>query len=121
MPSLVRLIRLFSWVICLIVVAYFVTFAVTETSSASSRQQTELRTGVSQAGVPTHPAGAAPAHVGTVHKAIDEATAKLTSPFSGITSGSSSQWTIHIVNTVMALVIYGFGLGFLARLMRVRV
>jgi hypothetical protein len=34
-----------------------------------------------------------------------------------VTSGSSSQWTIQIVDTLLVLFVYGFGLSFLARLL----
>ena len=46
---------------------------------------------------------------------IDEVAGKLTSPFSGITAGSTSQWVIRGVGTLMALLVYGVGLGYLAR------
>ena len=45
----------------------------------------------------------------------------LTSPFSGIVSASSSEWADHGVRLLLALLVYGFGLGFLARALRVRV
>ncbi len=51
-----------------------------------------------------------------MHKTIDEASDVFTSPFAGIFSGSHSQWAIR-----GALLLYGFGLGFLARVLRVRV
>jgi hypothetical protein len=62
----------------------------------------------------------APSHTGSVHKAIDEASNTLTSPFAGVTAGSTSQWAIRGANLLLALVVYGFGLGFLARLIAVR-
>ena len=45
---------------------------------------------------------------------------KLTSPFKTITSGWSSEWLIRGVNVALALIFYGFGLAFLARVLRVR-
>ncbi|HEX3391201.1 MAG TPA: hypothetical protein VHS55_01425, partial [Solirubrobacteraceae bacterium] len=53
-----------------------------------------------------------------LHKAIDEAFAKLASPFSGVVSSTSSPWAFHIVDTLLVLVVYGFGLAFLARLLK---
>ena len=60
-------------------------------------------------------------HQGSVHKALDEASAELTSPFAGVISGSSSEWVIRGVKLLLALAVYGFGFGYLARVLRVRV
>ena len=66
------------------------------------------------------PASAAP-HEGGLHQAIDDVAGEITSPFSPITSGSSSEWAVRGVNLVLAMIVYGFGIGYLARWMRVRV
>jgi len=116
--SLAGLLRLASVVICLIVIASFAIFAIDQTKGASAHQQQELKVGTPEAS--TSSPKSAPTHESGLHEAIDEASNQLTSPFSGITSGSSSKWAIHGVNLVLALVVYGFGLGFLARVMRVR-
>ena len=114
--SLAKLLRLVSWVICLIVLASFLIFVVEQTSSASTHQQEELI---------EHPSAStgapAPKHESTLHKKIDEAANFFTSPFAGIVSGSNSEWVIHGVKTVLALLVYGFGLSYLARVIRVRV
>ncbi|MCW3068073.1 MAG: hypothetical protein JWL67_698 [Solirubrobacterales bacterium] len=103
--------------ICLIVIASFVVFAVDQTKSASGRQQVQIESGA--------PAGAgsgtASSHESGVHKTIDEASSQLTSPFSGIASASSSEWAERGTRLLLALLVYGFGLGFLARTLRVRV
>jgi hypothetical protein len=104
--------RVASWIACLIVVASFGLFALNQTSSASTHQQNEL-TGAETS--------TKPAHKGTVHKAIDEAAAELTSPFSEITAGSNSEWVVHGVGTLIALIVYGVGVGYLARVLRIRV
>jgi hypothetical protein len=113
---LAGLLRLASIVICLIVIASFAIFVVNQTSSASTHQQEEVSGHVKTAS----PHASSSTHESTVHKAIDDASNELTSPFSGITSGSSSQWAIRGVNLLLALIVYGFGLGFLARVVRVR-
>ena len=114
--SLAKLLRLTSWVICLIVLASFLIFVVEQTSSASTHQQEELIEH------PTSSTGApAVKHESTLHKKIDEASDFFTSPFAGIVSGSSSQWVIHLVKTALALLVYGFGLSYLARVIRVRI
>jgi hypothetical protein len=113
--SLASLLRLASWIICLIVVASFLVFVVNQTSSASTHQQEELNGNAAPSGAP------APKHESALHKKIDEASDFFTSPFSAVVSGSTSQWAIHGVKTVLALLIYGFGLSYLARVIRVRV
>ncbi|HST55561.1 MAG TPA: hypothetical protein VLJ42_06665 [Solirubrobacteraceae bacterium] len=123
--QLSKLVRLVAWAICVIVIASFVIFAVNQTDDASNHQQNELNNSapiaqqVKPVGTVTTPG--VPVHKSSVHKAIDDASDQFTSPFSGITSGSDSQWAIHSVNTLLALIVYGFGLGYIARRLRVRV
>jgi hypothetical protein len=114
------LIRLASWVICLIVIASFVIFVVEQAKGASSHQQdvlngTAAASGSQPSGTETSTSTPPPAHESTVHKTIDEASEEVTSPFSGILSGSKSLWLYRIVNLLIALAIYGFGLGYIAR------
>lgn len=119
MSSVTGLMRLASRIICVIVIAWFVVFVVNQTSSASTHQQNELTEGT-----PT-PAGESSEgiakHESTLHRTLNETADALTSPFAGVVSGSNSEWTIHIVKTLLALLVYGFGLAFLARFLRVRV
>jgi hypothetical protein len=114
--SITSLMSLASRVICLIVIAWFVVFAVNQTSTASTRQQNEL----AEDSAPAASASGAE-HESALHRTLNETADALTSPFAGVVSGSSSEWTIHIVKTLLALLIYGFGLAFLARFLRVRV
>lgn len=112
---LTSLMRLASRVICLIVIAWFVVFVVDQTSAASTRQQNEVTEGTaSTTGAPEVK------HESTAQRTLDKASNALTSPFAGAVSGSHSEWTIHIVKTILALLVYGFGLAFLARFLRVR-
>ncbi|HEX5901401.1 MAG TPA: hypothetical protein VFY32_18510 [Solirubrobacteraceae bacterium] len=48
-------------------------------------------------------------------EAIDDADDVLVAPFASIVSGSDSSWVRRGVPTLIALVVYGFGLSFLAR------
>jgi hypothetical protein len=113
--SLASLLRLASWIICLIVAVSFLIFVVEQTSSASTHQQQEVSGSTAPAGT------SSPKHESTLHKKIDEASNFFTSPFSAVVSGSTSQWVIHGVETLLALLVYGLGLGYLARVIRVRV
>ena len=115
---LVTLLRIASRIACLIVVVSFGLFVIDQTSTASTHQQEALN---GTNGGPTSKPATPPAKEGEAHKVIDEVADKLTSPFSGITAGSTSQWVIRGAGTVMALLIYGVGIGFLARFLRLRV
>jgi hypothetical protein len=114
------LLRLASVVICVIVIASFLVFAINQTKSASGRQQEVIQNG-GPAQVASGGAGAKPAHKSAAHEAIDDASSKLTSPFSSIVSALSGEWAVRGANLFLALLVYGFGLGFLARTLRVRV
>jgi hypothetical protein len=135
MSSIAGLLRLASVVICLIVLASFAIFAVDQAKGASTHQQQALAKGApsnTNGEGPSKPASASTragaAHKtidetsaeGTVHKTVDEVSNSLTSPFSGVTAGSKSAWTIQSVDLLLALVVYGFGLGFLARVLNGR-
>jgi hypothetical protein len=116
---LATLLRLASRIACVIVIVSFAIFALEQTSEASSHQQNEV-TGSATGTAPPHTEKHS-AHEGTVHHAIDEVASALISPFSGVTAGSTSQWAIRGVGTVLALLVYGIGVGYLARMLRIRV
>jgi TRAP-type C4-dicarboxylate transport system permease small subunit len=112
---LARVLRLVSMAICLIAVAWFLTFAVNQTSSASNHQTTEINAVPGSAALSTSTSETK--NESAPRKALDEVFSKLSSPFSGLTSGSGV-WTIHLVDTLLVLIVYGFGLAFVARLLR---
>jgi hypothetical protein len=119
-----RTLHLASVFICLVVIASFAVFAVNQTSSASAHQQEVLNNEVAKPSTATVSgttrASASSSHESALHEAIDEASKAFTSPFDGITAGWSSEWLIRGANLALALVVYGFGLGYLARFIRVR-
>jgi hypothetical protein len=114
-PTIVKLLRFASLVICAIVIASFAIFALNQTSAASEHQSAEVSGGPS---VTT--STASKGREGEVHKVIDEASSKLTSPFAGVVS-SNSEWLTRGVELLLALVVYGLGFGYLARVLHVRV
>jgi hypothetical protein len=119
MAIVATLLRLASRVACVIVIVAFAIFAVEQTDKASTHQQNALQgTGVGGSAPQT---AEKPKHEGAVHNAIDEAAKALTSPFSSVTSSSSSQWVVRGVGTALALLVYGVALGYVARMMRIRV
>ena len=111
-----KLLRIASVAICALVAVSFLIFAADQTKSASASQQAELRTGpeVAAAGP------GAKSHENGFHKAIDDAASTFTSPFAGIVSAAQSEWANQAVKLLLALLVYGFGLGYLARVIRVR-
>jgi len=118
-----NILRLASVVICVITVASFALFAVSETGTASAHQQRELNGEIpyevnAQGTNAVSPTGE---HKSSVRRALDEASNTITSPFAGVVTGTHSEWTQRGVKLLLALLLYGFGLAFIARLIRVRV
>jgi hypothetical protein len=125
LSPLASALRLASVLVCLIVIASFALFVVNKTSSASAHQQQELNGTTTVPGAQAVQGEGALTPVKHAKKSslrtrIDDASNAITSPFDGLSSGWSSQWLIRGVNLLLALVVYGFGLGFLARVIRVR-
>ena len=120
-----RILRLASVALCLITLASFALFAVDQTSTASVHQQNILNGEVpapsGAGGAGTGSAVGGGEHKSSLRKVADDASNAVTSPFSGAASGTHSEWTIRTIRLLIALAVYGFGLGFLARMIRVRV
>jgi hypothetical protein len=104
-----RILVLGSCLCCGLVLVSFALFAVDQMSTASATQQRSLTTG----GAPSGPAAPTPPP-GQPRRFIDGAAHELTSPFAAIVS-STNKWVTQGVPMMFALVVYGFGLGFLAR------
>lgn len=51
----------------------------------------------------------------TVHEYVDDANDVLLKPFAALSANSGSKWTRRSVPALLALIVYGFGLGLLAR------
>ena len=95
-----------AFVCCSLVVASFGLFALGQASGASQHQVQQLSSGTTHA-VSTHASG-------QPKRFIDGAARALTSPFRTFLH-STSQWAVRIASTLLALLLYGFGLGYLAR------
>jgi hypothetical protein len=109
---IVKLMRIASFAFCAIVIASFGAFVLDQSSTASAHQANMVGGEISTV---------SNGHEGTVHRDLDKASAKLTSPFAAAVSGTHSEWASRGGKLVLALAIYGFGLGYLARVIRVRV
>jgi hypothetical protein len=98
---------------CALVFASFGLFAHDQISGASRHQVTEIASGA-----PTRPGVTPPSgRPGAVRRFIDGAARALTSPFRSLLQ-SSSQWAQRGFVTICAFLVYGFGLGYLARYTR---
>ena len=103
--------RLVSIVTAFLVLTSFALFARDQLSGASRHQQAELA-----AGLPTtSPAAIAPtARHGQPRRFIDGAAAELESPFRAVVS-TPNDWLKRTIPAVLAVALYGFGIGYLAR------
>jgi hypothetical protein len=104
---------LISFVCCALVLASFSLFALDQLSGASRNQQTQIASGV-----PTKPGvGQSSTHHAQPRSFIDSAAKALTSPFRSLVQ-SNNDWVKHSVPTLLGLLVYGMGLGYLARFSR---
>jgi hypothetical protein len=100
-------------VCCALVAASFVLFARDELAGASKHQQNEIASAT-----PAATPGPKPIHEeGQPRRTIDTAAHVLTTPFRSIVQ-SDSQWVQRGLPTILALLLYGAGLGYLARYSR---
>jgi hypothetical protein len=94
-----------------LVIASFGLFARDQIAGASQHQVSELASSPI-----VHPAPTSTHHA-QPRRFIDGAWTTLTSPFSSIVQ-SEDQWVVHGLPTVFALLVYGLGIGYLARFTR---
>jgi hypothetical protein len=105
-----RGIRLISLVCCALVLVSFAMFARDQMAGASVHQQTELASGSNSVSTPT----ASTKPEAQPGRFINRAAKALTSPFDAIVR-SSNAWVQHGLPALVALLVYGLGLGYLAR------
>ncbi|MBV9310036.1 MAG: hypothetical protein JOZ73_04350 [Solirubrobacterales bacterium] len=99
-------------VVSFLLLASFVLFAHDQLAGASKHQQNEI-VGAAQASSQPTPARTA----GQPRRFIDSAAKTLTSPFSSMVQ-SDSPWVTKGLPTLIALIVYGLGIGYLARYAR---
>jgi hypothetical protein len=93
-----------------LIVASFALFVRDQVSGASKHQQNALATRA-----PNPPPLTQVGHQkAQPRRFIDGAASTLTSPFTSIVQ-SDSQWVLHGLPTLFALLVYGGGIGYLAR------
>jgi hypothetical protein len=109
-----RLLTYMSIACCALVIVSFGLFARDQMAGASEHQQTELA-----AGLPSTAAGGPSSNHAhrQPRRFIDGAASALEAPFKSVVS-TQSEWVKHIFPAIFALLVYGLGLGFLARFTR---
>ncbi len=107
-----RLLVLGACVCSVLVLASFAMFARDQLAGASAHQVAEINTPD-----PASSGTSKAAHHAQPRRFIDGAASTLTSPFSSIVQ-SDNPWVEHALPTVFALLIYGVGIGYVARFTR---
>jgi hypothetical protein len=112
-----RALRLAAVICSLLVVAGWGWFAIDETGAASKSTQDEIAGQTASRTVDPDPdQERARQRVNTQpHEVVDDANDVLLRPFAPLTANSDSTWVRRTIPAVLALLVYGFGLGLLAR------
>jgi hypothetical protein len=119
MGSFVRLAAIVASGLVLLGFAYFAT---DEMSRGSQTQQDELtRQLTAEDPAPIAPSSDQEADRerinGPVREVVDDANDLLLGPFASLVDGSSDRWVTHGVPALLALLLYGVGLGMLANML----
>ena len=117
-----RILRAASLVACLAVVAGWLFFAYDQTKSASDLSRSEVagQAAARKADPSPDQERARDALHSQPRLAIDDANDVLLKPFAGVAGDSGSKWMRRSVPAVLALLVYGAGVGFLLRYSRGR-
>jgi hypothetical protein len=115
-----RILRMVAILVSAVIILSFALFAVDDLNGASQRNEAKLAQDLEANPQPAAERQREKDH-GALREAIDDANDGLVSPFDGIVSKDDSRWTQRAVPALLALLVFGFGLGFLARFTRARV
>lgn len=107
-----RTLRLLATCACGFLLVSLGLFAVDQSGTASQQAQTEVNHAGAQALGPPVSVGA---HHSAVRVAIDDTADALSSPFAILAPGSADAWGYRMFTTMLGLLVYGFGLGAIAR------
>ena len=114
MGSVIRFVAI---AVSAIVVLAFALFAIDETDKGSKAQQAKLERELGTGIAPSAQEEAVrERHHGAVREAIDDANDVLLTPFVDVVD-SDNVWVNHGIPALLALLIYGLGLGFLANML----
>jgi hypothetical protein len=109
-----KLTRFVAYVASFLVIAGFVAFAVDQLQTASQHSQDEIE-GVHAARPSASQELNREKQHTTVREWVDDANDVLLAPVAWISNGSSNIWVKRGVPALLALALYGFGLGMVAR------
>ena len=107
------LLRLLSVVCSLVLLVSFGMFASDQAGDGSKKTVAQIGANDDVAASPGAPAADEKKH-GPVRTAIDDVNDKLVAPFKGVIA-TDSAWGKRIAESVLAFLVFGLGLGFLAR------
>jgi hypothetical protein len=107
--------------LCAVVLLSFTFFAIDEARGASDASQAGIAGAVVAAPAPTPSQEAARerAH-GPVREAVDDTADVVLGPFAWAAPAGGDTWSQRGIPTLLALAVYGFGLGYVARFMHGR-
>jgi hypothetical protein len=108
------ILRLLSLVCSLVLLVSFAMFATDQAGRGEKHTVAQIGAGDDTTPAPQQPSQPVKKKHGAVRNTIESANAKLVSPFDGIVTGDSP-WTRHIVETLLAFLVFGVGIGFAAR------
>jgi hypothetical protein len=121
MGSLVRLVAILASGLVLLGFAYFAT---DEMSRGSQTQQNELARQLSSTAEDSAPVAPTPGQEaereklnGPLREFVEDANDLLLGPFTGLVEDSTDRWVTHGVPALLALLLYGVGLGMLANML----
>lgn len=114
--------RAFAIVASLVVIAGWGMFIIGEARDASAQTTTEIagRTAARSADPSPDQERARELAHSEPREAIDDVNDVLLAPFAGVAEEAGSRWVRRSVPAILALLVYGFGIGFLARYAAVR-
>jgi hypothetical protein len=115
-----RFLRYLAITLSLFVAVGFMLFALEDIGRASTRAENRVQDRYTAA-APT-PAGERERERrhSQIREAIDDVNDVLLSPFAGVSDDATSRWARRGVPTLLGLLVYGFGLGYIARFMKGR-
>ena len=115
-----RILRAVAILVSAVIIVSFALFAIDELNGASQRNEAKLAQDLEANPPPAAERQREKDH-GGLREAIDDANDVVVSPFAGIVSNGDSRWAQRGIPALLAFVVFGFGLGFLARFMHGRV
>ncbi len=115
-----RPLRYLAIALSLVVAGGFALFALEDIGRASTKAENRVQDRYT-ATAPT-PAGERERERrhGDIREAIDDVNDVLLSPFAGVSDDAASRWARRGVPALLGLLVYGFGLGYVARYMTAR-